>query len=182
MNLFPRNDLTAWATPRQLRKAGLFANEGLILGRVHGRLLRHNGREHVFVVASTQSGKSSCFVLPNLLGGWRESVIVSDPKGELLAASGDRRGMFSRVVHLAPISSVGQHYNVLEAIPKGQDGEVRAVQLITEALIDPAGKGVDKRSGSDEHFTAMAGEALNGLILYGLYTQRARSLGALHAL
>ena len=73
---------TRWSTTRQLRKAGLFAPDGLILGRRGRRLLRHDGPEHVLVVASTQSGKTSNFVYPNLLT-WRESVLVHDAKDEL---------------------------------------------------------------------------------------------------
>ena len=37
-------------------------------------------------------------------------------------------------------------------------------------------------SGTSKHFTDLAAETIHGLMLYGLYTQRARSLGALNAL
>lgn len=181
MALFFRKDLAAWATPRQLRKAGLFADEGLILGRVHGRLLRHNGHEPLLMVAATGAGKTTCFVVPNLLT-WRQSVIVHDPSFELYGMTAHVRGAFSRVVQLCPTVTTSQRYNPLDAIALRTDQEVRDVQIISDALTDPTGKGPDNRSGSEEHFTPMASEAAQGLLLYGLYTQQARSLGAMDTL
>jgi len=170
-----------WSTRRQLRQAGLYATEGLILGTAHGRLVRHNGPEHALVVASTQSGKTANFVYPNLLT-WRQSMLVHDPKEELFAETAAWRSTFSQVVQLAPASSLSHHYNPLDAIRLGTEQEIRDVQLLSEALTDPEGQGGDKRSGASQHFSEMAAEAMGGLILYGLYTQRARSLGALNAL
>lgn len=172
---------TRWSSTRQLRKAGLFADEGLILGRRRGRLLRHNGPEHLLVVASTQSGKTTNFVYPNLLT-WRQSVLVHDPKEELFAETAGWRRTFSCVVHISPTSSVSQRYNPLDAIRLTTEHEMRDVQLVSEALVTPEGPGGETRSGSTQHFNAMAEEALGALILYGLYTQRARSLGALNDL
>lgn len=175
----PQAKHAQWATRGQLRRAGLFADEGLILGKVHGRLLRHNGPEHLIVVASTQSGKTTNFVYPNLLT-WRQSLIVHDPKEELFAETAGWRSTFSRVVQLAPTSSCSQRYNPLDAIRLGTDHEIRDVQLLSEALTDPEAQGGDKRSSSSQHFIEMASEAIGGLTLYGLYTQRARSLSALN--
>jgi len=170
-----------WSTPRQLRKAGLFADEGLILGRVGRRLLRHNGPAHLLLVAGTRKGKSTCFVLPNLLT-WRESFLVVDPKDELHPLSAGWRSTFSRVVRLSPTSSLSQRYNVLDAIPIGEEGEIRAAQMIAEGITDVEQKGTDHMSDTGRHFTGLAAEGFVGLVLYGLYTQRARSLGALDSL
>src|SRR5262245_39043267 len=92
------------------------------------------------------------------------------------------RSTFSRVVQLAPTSSVSQRYNPLDAIRLKTNQEVRDVQLVSEMLVDPGRKGADHRSDTSQHFTEMAAEAVGGLILYGLYPQRARSLAALNAL
>ena len=140
-----------------------------------------NGPEHALVVASTQSGKTSCFVIPNLLT-WEESMLVHDPKEELHTATAGWRSTFSRVVQLAPTSSRSACFNPLEAIRLGTDYEIRDAQLVSECLTDPEAQGSDKRSSASQHFVEMGAEAIGGLILYGLYTQRARSLGALNAL
>ena len=132
------------------------------------------------MVASTQSGKTSCFVIPNLLT-WEQSLLVHDPKEELHAATAGWRSTFSRVVQLAPTSSRSDCFNPLEAIRLGTDHEIRDAQLVSECLTDPEAQGSDKRSSASQHFVEMGAEAIGGLILYGLYTQRARSLGALNA-
>jgi type IV secretion system protein VirD4 len=180
MAFLRRTDIAHWSTPWQLRKAGLFGDEGLILGRVGGQVLRHNGEEHMFVVAGTGSGKSTCLVIPNLLT-WRQTVIAYDPAEELAAACAGWRSCFSRVVQLAPTSSTSHAYNLLDALQLGGDQEVRGVQLVSQMLIDPEDRGTDHLSDAGKHFQGMAMIALNGFILYGLYTQRARSLGALRA-
>ena len=170
-----------WSSTHQLRKAGLFAKDGLVLGRKGRRLLRHNGPEHVLVVASTQSGKTTNFVYPNLLT-WQQSVLVHDPKEELHAETAGWRSTFSRVVQLAPTSPLSQRYNPLDAIRLTTEHEMRDAQLVSEMLVLPEGQGAGWQSGSSQHFNEMAEEGIGGLILYGLYTQRARSLGALNAL
>lgn len=181
MSLFSRKDVACWATPRQLRKAGLFADEGLMLGRAHRRLVRHNGDEHTLIVASTGEGKTTCFAYPNLLS-WRESVLIHDPKEEMFEKTAPWRRTFSRVVQLSPARPGSGHYNVLDAIRLRTDYEMRDTQLLAEALTDPSMRGADKRLGSDAHFTEMARTIAGALVLYGLHTQRARSLGALDSL
>jgi P-type conjugative transfer protein TrbG len=46
-----------WAGPRDVRKAGLFTDRGVFLGRTGPRYLRHDGPEHVMAFAQTRSGK-----------------------------------------------------------------------------------------------------------------------------
>jgi type IV secretion system protein VirD4 len=185
MGIFRRTDIAHWSTPWQLRKAGLFAREGLLLGATGGHVLRHNGPEHVLVVGTTQSRKTSSFVIPNLLT-WPASVLSYDPKQEIYPATAGWRATMSRVVWLSPTSSASQCYNLLdpvwEALRQGQGQEMRQVQLISQMLLDPDGRGADHRSDAGQHFQGMAEIALNGLLLWGLRTQRARSLGAMRHL
>ena len=46
-----------WATPREIRAAGLLKPDGVVLGRIQGQYLRHDGPEHVLCFAPTRSGK-----------------------------------------------------------------------------------------------------------------------------
>jgi type IV secretion system protein VirD4 len=108
--------------------------------------------------------------------------MIFDPKEELYQETAGWRSTFSRVVHLAPTVATSQRYNLLDAIALRTDQEVRGVQLVSEMLTDPEGKGTDHLSDTARHFQGMAKIALNGFLLYGLYTQRARSLGAALAL
>ena len=56
-----------WADAADLKRARLFANAGVVLGLYDGRYLRHDGPEHVLLVAPTRSGKGVGLVLANAL-------------------------------------------------------------------------------------------------------------------
>src|SRR5262249_26298744 len=70
-----------WATPRQVKRAGLLGPDGVVLGRYRRAYLRHDGPEHVLCFAPTRSGKGVGLVVPSLLT-WSGSAIVHDIKGE----------------------------------------------------------------------------------------------------
>src|SRR5262249_44845902 len=91
-----------WATTREVRVAGLLGNAGAVLGQTNdaeyrpvarrdgppkttvrrlGRLVRHDGPEHVICFAPTRSGKGVGLVIPTLLT-WTSSVLVYDIKKE----------------------------------------------------------------------------------------------------
>ncbi|MBY9027843.1 type IV secretory system conjugative DNA transfer family protein, partial [Pseudomonas fluorescens] len=70
-----------WATPKEIKAAGLFASKGVFLGRLENNYLRHDGPEHVMCFAPTRSGKGVGLVLPTLLS-WTSSAVVHDIKGE----------------------------------------------------------------------------------------------------
>src|SRR3546814_21077374 len=70
-----------WAESREMERAGLLGDAGAVLGRHHGRYLRHNGPEHVMAFAPTRSGKGVGLVVPTLLS-WTGSAVIHDLKGE----------------------------------------------------------------------------------------------------
>jgi hypothetical protein len=55
-----------WATPTEVRRAGLLGPDGVVLGRYRGAYLRHDGPEHVLCFAPTRSGKDVGLVVPSL--------------------------------------------------------------------------------------------------------------------
>ena len=70
-----------WATDKEIRKAGLLKQDGVVIGSHKNRYLRHNGPEHILCFAPTRSGKGVGLVIPSLLA-WPGSCIVHDIKGE----------------------------------------------------------------------------------------------------
>src|SRR3546814_5761117 len=46
-----------WAKRREIKRAGLLADNGVVLGRFEHNYLRHDGPEHVLCFAPTRSGK-----------------------------------------------------------------------------------------------------------------------------
>ncbi len=68
-----------WASFGEAKKAGLLAQDGLLIGRKWGQYLKVSGYEHVFVFSPSGSGKTTSLVIPNLLN-WDGSCVVTDVK------------------------------------------------------------------------------------------------------
>ena len=56
-----------WAETRDVKNAGLFDPDGVVLGRFDRTYIRHDGPEHVLCFAPTRSGKGVGLVVPSLL-------------------------------------------------------------------------------------------------------------------
>ena len=67
-----------WANQLEIRGGCLAGADGVILGRIEGQYLRHDGPEHVMCIAPTRSGKGVGLTLLT----WPGSCIVHDIKGE----------------------------------------------------------------------------------------------------
>ncbi len=109
-----------WARLGDLRRAGLRAETGIILGRRGGGLLTFGGAEHVLLYAPTRSGKGVGVVIPNLLA-WPGSVVVLDVKRENWAATAGFRAAHGQTVHLFdPLDPEGRtaRYNPLGHIDR----------------------------------------------------------------
>jgi type IV secretion system protein VirD4 len=70
-----------WATEREIRKVGLRAKKGMLMGQNKKGYLVTDGYQHALLFAPTGSGKGVGFVIPNLLF-WEESVVCHDIKLE----------------------------------------------------------------------------------------------------
>lgn len=101
-----------WATRRDVARAGLFAEKGVVLGKFNNSYLRHNGPEHVLCFAPTRSGKGVGLVVPTLLT-WSGSAIVHDIKGENWGLTAAFRSSFSRVLLFDPTNLKSAAYNPL---------------------------------------------------------------------
>jgi type IV secretion system protein VirD4 len=108
-----------------------------MLGLYQGRYLRHDGPEHVLLVAPTRSGKGVGVVLPTLLS-WTQSVVIHDIKGENWALTAGWRARFSHCLLFDPTDSSSARFNPLLEVRKGAH-EVRDVQNIADILVDPEG-------------------------------------------
>jgi hypothetical protein len=126
-----------WAKPREVRGAGLFSHDGVILGRLKCEYLRHDGPEHVLCFAPTRSGKGVGLVVPTLLT-WAGSSIVHDIKGENFKLTAGWRSRFGRVLLFDPTNPLSSAYNPLVEVRRG-DTEVRDVQNVADILVDPEG-------------------------------------------
>lgn len=72
-----------FAKSGDLSKLGMFksSNNGILVGKFHGNLVRLSGQQFVILAAPTRSGKGVGVVIPNLLD-YQESTVVLDIKQE----------------------------------------------------------------------------------------------------
>lgn len=158
-----------WATAREVRRAGLLTSRGVMLGKLGGRYLRHDGPEHVMAFAPTRSGKGVGLVVPTLLS-WTGSAVIHDIKGENWQLTAGWRALFSHVLLFDPTDARSAHYNPLLEVRRGVH-EVRDVQNIADILVDPEGA-LERRN----HWEKTSHALLVGAILHILYVEEEKTL------
>ncbi|MBU2580919.1 MAG: IncP-type conjugal transfer protein TraG [Alphaproteobacteria bacterium] len=163
-----------WAEFSDIKAAGLFDEQGIVLGLYDERYLRHDGPEHVLAVAPTRSGKGVGLVVPTLLT-WPGSAIIHDIKGENWELTAGWRARFSHCLLFDPTkpdsSKPGSsRFNPLLEVRRGTH-EVRDVQNIADILVDPDGA----RERRD-HWEKTAHALLTGAILHVLYAEEEKAL------
>jgi type IV secretion system protein VirD4 len=163
-----------WATDQEIRTAGLFDSDGVVLGRHDGDYLRHDGPEHVLCFAPTRSGKGVGLVVPTLLT-WPGSCIVHDIKGENWTLTAGFREKHGRVLMFDPTNMNSSAYNPLLEVRQGE-WEVRDVQNIADILVDPEGS-LEKRN----HWEKTSHALLVGAILHVLYAEPDKTLAGVAA-
>ena len=158
-----------WADIKEVRRAGLLGPDGVVLGRLGGSYLRHDGPEHVLCFAPTRSGKGVGLVIPTLLT-WPYSTVVHDIKGENFQLTSGWRARFGAVLLFDPTNPASAAYNPLLEIRKG-DCEVRDAQNIADILVDPEGA-LERRN----HWEKTSHSLLVGAILHVLYAEADKTL------
>ncbi|HEV7343714.1 MAG TPA: conjugal transfer protein TraG [Sphingopyxis sp.] len=163
-----------WASEREVRAAGMLGEDGVIIGRLGKRYLRHDGAEHLLCFAPTRSGKGVGLVIPTLLT-WPGSCIVHDIKGENWELTAGFRAKHGRVLLFDPTNKASAAYNPLFEVRRGE-WEVRDVQNVADVLVDPEGS-LEKRN----HWEKTSHALLVGAILHVLYAEEDKTLAGVAA-
>lgn len=158
-----------WATSADIKKSGLQASAGVLLGQSSGAYLRHDGPEHIMAFAPTRSGKGVGLVIPTLLS-WTGSAVIHDIKGENWTLTAGWRARFSHCLLFNPTEARSARYNPLLEVRRGAD-EVRDVQNIADILVDPEGA-LERRN----HWEKTSHALLVGAILHILYAEQDKTL------
>ena len=159
-----------------IKRIGLDKNEGIVLGAFiktkskRKIILRHNGPEHVLMVAPTGSGKGVSVVNPTLLS-WPHSMVVYDLKKENWAISSRWRKEYAKntVLRFEPACNDGTaaSYNPLSEIRLHTDYDVQDTQNIATIVLD---HDPDSTSG-DRYFTDAAFGLMVAYLLHTCYKQ-----------
>ena len=127
-----------WATVKEIKKMGMRAKQGVLMGKLSGKFLIADGFQHILLFAPTGSGKGVGFVIPNLLF-WDQSVIVHDIKLENYEiTSGWRRKHLKQKVFLwnpADPDGISHCYNPMDWISNKPGQMVDDVQKICNFLL-----------------------------------------------
>ena len=123
-----------FAKQSEIKAAGLFADNGIIVGKVGNQFLMFAGQQFVLLAAPTRSGKGVGVVIPNLLN-WPDSAVVLDIKGENFAITSGYRAKHGQKVFLfAPYAKDfrSHRWNPLSAISRDPNFAIGDIQAIAE--------------------------------------------------
>src|ERR1700761_7975833 len=149
-----------WASAREMRRAGLFADQGIILGRYRRRYLILPGQTGVILAARPRSGKGVSCVIPNLLN-WHGSTLTLDPKIENFTITAGYRSLFDEVYLFNPFAADGRtaRWNMLSYVSENPYLRVDDVQRIATMLFQEV-------PGADPFWVKSARSLFVGIALY----------------
>ncbi len=154
-----------FASRREIRRAGLFASEGLFLGRVGRRYLILGGQQGAIVSAPPRSDKGTAIVVPNCLS-WSGSLICQDIKLEnwhLTAGFRARSGQECYLFNPLDIQGNTACFNPMSYVSPDPNLRITDVQRIG-AILFP------ETPGTDPFWTAGGRGLFLGMALYVLET------------
>ncbi|MFS0783361.1 VirD4-like conjugal transfer protein, CD1115 family [Bacillus sp. 1P06AnD] len=140
----------------------LEASEGIILGREGKELLiippdSALDNRNVCVVGSSGSAKGQSFVIPNIINHKNDTIIVTDPKGELFNLTADiKRDQGYKVFQIDFLNLKGDRYNPLDYV----NNDIQATKIAQTISLN-SGKDVKQ-----DFFFNTAKDLLTGLIIY----------------
>lgn len=154
-----------FATRREIRKAGLLGEKGIIVGRLGKNYLMFDGPQHAIISAPTRSGKGVGIVIPNLLN-WPDSVVVLDVKQENWdITSGFRKHHGQECYLFNPAASDYRthRYNPLAYVSDDPNFRIDDIQKIANMLFPD-------QTGVDPIWTATPRGLFLGIVLFLLET------------
>ena len=169
----PLHGEARFARRREIKRAGLLGEQGIILGQIGARYLTLGGQQGVLLAAPPRSGKGVGVVIPNLLN-WPGSVVCVDIKRENWTITAGFRAANGQACHLFdPFAEDGgtSRWNPLGYVSDLHARRINDLQRIADMLYaDPP--------GVDPFWSASARSLFLGVALYLFETPRLpRTLG-----
>ena len=154
-----------FAKTREVKKAGLFGEKGIIVGLLGNKYLMFGGSQHVIMSAPTRGGKGVGVVIPNLLT-WPDSVVVLDVKQENHAITSGYRQKHGQQCYLfnpAATDYRTHRFNALAYISPDANFRIDDIQKIAGMLFPDV-------QGTDPIWTATPRSLFLGIVLFLLET------------
>lgn len=154
----------AWLTDEDL-KDSIFNGESqfrVVLGQLSDNksILSYGGEGSLITIAPPGSGKTQCFVLPNMMS-WKGGALVLDVKGEIFDTTGKWRSEnVGPVYKFSPLNPSDSHnYNPLVFIRQDTEFVWEDSRFLADMMIVPSG-------ASDPFWENMARDVLTSAIAY----------------
>lgn len=150
----------SFAKLREIKKAGLLGDHGLILGKIGKKYVLLPGQQGAICAAPPRSGKGAGLVQPNMLA-WPGSVVVLDIRKESFQVTSGFRSKMSDVFLFDPVSSDGKtmQWNPLTYVSNNPVLRIDDLQKIAGLISPDAAEG-------DSFWTASCRTLFLGLALY----------------
>lgn len=170
-----------WGKPEELKKGKAVSSKstyypknpiktlknlerGLIVGQIPKKnevmvipLKTSIDNRNILLIGSSGSGKGQSFVYPNVINNTEETMIITDPKGEIYEATHQiKRDQGYEVYQIDFIDFKGDGYNPLDYVRDDQDA-----QAISKTISKNSAK-----DGKEDFFFNTAKDLLTGLIIY----------------
>jgi type IV secretion system protein VirD4 len=156
-----RQRINAWMSPHELAQHSFVPGQ-IIIGKFAGRLIGHLDDRPMVTVAGARSGKTSTVLEQNLYC-YPGSMLVMDPKRELLHTAAFRRALGHNVIELDPFGDgTSSHFNPLAELNPDSRTIIDDVRALADALI------VDDGDARSRHWNDGAKTLLVGIILLTL--------------
>lgn len=124
---------SAWASPKELKRNGLYSTNGLFLGvHTNGHPIFFNGETHGLTLSPAGGGKTVCMATPALCHA-PESMIVTDLKGTLAYTTKELR----QKKHKHEVYCVNPARLYVDKL--GEPARVNPVQVLIDDWEDPMG-------------------------------------------
>ena len=149
-----------WAKRSEIAAAGLFAENGIILGRYRNKFIILGGQQGVILAAPPRSGKGVGVVVPNLLN-WPGSLIALDIKKENWTLTAGFRAKFSETFLFDPFAADGctARWNPLHYVSDNPYLRIDDIQRIAAMLCVEV-------PGADPFWVKSARSLFVGIALY----------------
>ena len=149
-----------FASRRDMAKAGLLGDSGILVGKVGGDYLKFDGPEHVLLVAPTRERKGVSVVIPNALS-WQGPMVVLDTKAEIADITSGYRSQHQPVFFFNPVATDYRthRYNPLAYVAADPNLRVNDVQKIGSMLFPDI-------PGTATIWTATPRSLFLGIVLY----------------
>jgi type IV secretion system protein VirD4 len=166
-----------FAILNEIKEAGLFSGQGIIVGRYEKfllptRYLTFEGSQHAIISAPTRSGKGVGIVIPNLLA-WPESVVVLDIKQEnwdITSRYRQSKGQECYLFNPLCADYRSHRYNPLSYISDDQNFRIDDIQKIASMLYPD-------KPGTDIIWTSTPRALFLGIVLFLIETGRPVTIG-----